>query len=60
MEHQTKVLRSDVARDEQDSFQEFPESDKGRQRLKIIELENYNSAKELSIEKEKTESLGLV
>ena len=30
------------------------------QRLMIIELENYNSAKELSIEDRKTESLGLV
>ena len=30
------------------------------QRLKIIELENYNSAKELSIEKGNTKSLGLV
>ena len=30
------------------------------QRLMIIELENYNSAKELSIEKEYTMPLGLV
>ena len=30
------------------------------QRLMIIELENYNSAKELSIEKGNTMSLGLV
>src|SRR5882724_1111487 len=30
------------------------------QRLMIIELENYNSAKELSIEKENTTSLGLI
>src|SRR5882724_2415101 len=30
------------------------------QRLMIIELENYNSAKELSIEKGNTTSLGLV
>src|SRR5882724_4050064 len=30
------------------------------QRLMIIELGNYNSAKELSIEDRKTESLGLV
>ena len=30
------------------------------QRLMIIELENYNSAKDLSIEKGNTESLGLV
>src|SRR5882724_1552994 len=30
------------------------------QRLMIIELENYNSAEELSIEKENTMSLGLV
>src|SRR5882724_5055045 len=30
------------------------------QRLMIIELENYNSAKELSIEDRKTELLGLV
>src|SRR5882724_4655201 len=30
------------------------------QRLMIIELENYNSAEELSIEKGNTESLGLV
>ena len=33
---------------------------KERQRLMIIELENYNSAKELSTEDRKTESLGLV
>src|SRR5882724_12671703 len=30
------------------------------QRLKIIELGNYNSAEELSIEKGNTESLGLI
>src|SRR5882724_6935959 len=30
------------------------------QRLVIIELENYNSAEELSIEDRRTESLGLV
>ena len=30
------------------------------QRLMIIELENYNSAEELSIEKGNTKSLGLV
>ena len=29
-------------------------------RLKIIKLENYNSAEELLIEKEDTESLGLI
>jgi len=30
------------------------------QRLKIIELENYNSAAEILIEKEDTELLGLI
>ena len=30
------------------------------ERLKIIKLENYNSAEELSIEKGNTEPLGLV
>src|SRR5882724_3157349 len=33
---------------------------KERQRLMIIELENYNSAEELSIEKGNTTSLGLI
>ena len=38
----------------------FQEVIKEGQRLMIIQLENYNSAEELSIEKGNTESLGLV
>ena len=60
MEHQTSVVRSDVARGEQDSFRSFQRVIKEGQRLMIIKLENYNSAEELSIEKGNTKSLGLV
>src|SRR5882724_3652699 len=41
-------------------FKSFQRVIKKGQRLKIIELENYNSAEELSIEKGNTESLGLI
>src|SRR5882724_11658055 len=41
-------------------FSSFQRVIKGGQRLMIIELENYNSAKELSIEKGNITSLGLV
>jgi len=41
-------------------FRSFQSVIKEGQRLKIIKLENYNSAKELSIEKGNTESLGLI
>ena len=53
------VLRSDVARDNIvcKSFQRVIKEGK---RLRIIKLENYNSAKELLIKKEDTESLGLI
>ena len=60
MVHWMNVPRSDNARGEQDSLEEFPGVIKEGQRLMIIELENYNSAEEISIEKGNTELLGLV
>ena len=54
------VLRLDVARMSKIVCRSFQRVIKEGQRLQIIKLENYNSAEELLIEKEDTESLDLI
>ena len=60
MGHQSSVGRADVTRGSKIVCSSSQRVIKEGQRLMIIELDNYNSAKELSIEDRKTESLGLV